>query len=182
LNFGIGLTVAGVNNNVIEDNTIFGNANGIVLVPGIEGNIIRRNLVTGNPPLDSPSIKGVDIGNGATAGANAFEGNVCLTSINAPCPSVGVSLTASPNPVPVTGSALLGATTISWIAPGLTGVEVHIGSPDGPLFAAGGERGSATTGLWLTDGLTFYLQDVTGGKLLTADNTLATLVVLVQKM
>jgi hypothetical protein len=35
--------------------------------------------------------------------------------------------------------------------------------------------------LWVSDGLTFYLQDVTGGKPLTSDYTLATLVVHLQK-
>ena len=37
--------------------------------------------------------------------------------------------------------------------------------------------GSAQTGRWVSDGTTFYLQDVTSGKPLTANNTLATLVV-----
>jgi hypothetical protein len=34
---------------------------------------------------------------------------------------------------------------------------------------------------WVPDGMTFYLQDVTGGKPLTSDYTLATLVVNLQK-
>jgi hypothetical protein len=86
------------------------------------------------------------------------------------------SLTASPNPIRVTGAAN-GATTISWNAPNTASIEIHVGSPNGPLFAAGGNNGSAQTAAWVTDGTTFYLQDVTGGKPLTADNTLATLVV-----
>jgi hypothetical protein len=32
----------------------------------------------------------------------------------------------------------------------------------------------------VTDGMTFYLQDISGGKALTADNTLATVVVRLQ--
>jgi hypothetical protein len=52
-----------------------------------------------------------------------------------------------------------------------------VGSPSGPLFTYQGSQGSAQTGAWVTDGMTFYLQDVTGGKPLTAANTLATLVV-----
>jgi hypothetical protein len=92
----------------------------------------------------------------------------------------GASLTASPNPIPVTGAAD-GTTTISWNAPTATYVEVHIGSPNGPLFAWNGNQGSAQTGSWVTDGMTFYLQDVTRGKPLTAANTLATLVVHLQK-
>jgi hypothetical protein len=126
---------------------------------------------TGNP--------GFDIKNLATAGANAFEGNICLTSVNAPCPSVGPSLTASPNPITVRGTAI-GSTIISWNAPDAQAIEIHIGSPSGPLFVTGGNRGSAQTGPWVSDGMTFYLQDVTGGNPLTSDYTLATLVVHLQ--
>ena len=94
---------------------------------------------------------------------------------------IGPLLTASPNPVPVTGNDFLASTTISWSAPDAQVIEIHIGSSDGPLFAFGGNRGSAKTGTWVSDGMTFYLQDVTGGKGLTSDNTLATLVVHLQR-
>ena len=89
------------------------------------------------------------------------------------------SLTASPNPI-VTGAAF-GTTTISWNAPNAANIEIHVGSPNGPLFASGGNRGSQQTGPWVADGTTFYLQDVSGGKPLTASNTLATLVVHLQR-
>ena len=171
--------------NVIEDNTAVGNTIGIILVAGVQGEIVRRNFVVGNPPLqvavDHPSGD-ADIVNLAAIGANTFQANVCLTSINAPCPaSTPPSLTANPNPIPITGSATLGMTTISWMAPVVEVVEVHIGSPNGPLFARSGGRGSAQTGLWVTDGATFYLQDVSNGKPLTAENTLATVVVRLQR-
>ena len=132
--------------------------------------------------VDHPSAtSGFDIRNLATVGANTFQANVCLTSVNAPCPaSTPPSLTATPNPIPATGSASLGMTTITWMAPGEVAVEVRIGSPNGALFAGGGSRGSAQTGLWVPDGMTFYLQDISGGKPLTAENTLATVVVRLQ--
>ena len=168
----------------MEDNTIVGNAVGIRLVAGTEGNIIRRNLVTANPPVQvavsNPSSTGVDILNLATAGANAFVGNVCLTSVNAPCPSVGPSLTASPNPIPVLGNAFHGSTTLSWNAPDAGVIEIRIGSPDGFLFTRMGNRGTIQTGIWVPDGMTFYLQDVTDGRPLTSDYTLAVLVVHLQ--
>ena len=151
------------------------------MVAGVEGDLIRRNFAVGNPPVqvavDHTSGGGADIVNLATAGANTFQANVCLTAVNAPCPGLGPSLTASPNPIPVTGSALHGMATISWSAPDAGLVEVRIGSPNGTLFAISGNRGSSQTGLWVSDGMTFYLQDVTGGKPLNAENTLATLVV-----
>ena len=132
--------------------------------------------------LDHASTKGVDIRNLADDGANTFQGNVCLTSLNAPCPAPAPpSLTASPNPIPVTGATILGTTTISWMAPGAEAVEVRIGRPNGALFVSGGSRGSAQTGPWASDGMTFFLQDISGGKPLTEENTLAMLVVRLQR-
>jgi hypothetical protein len=98
-----------------------------------------------------------------------------------PASGNGASLTASPNPIPVMGAAD-GTTTISWNAPNAANVEIHVVSPNGPLFASGGNQGSAQTGPWVADGTTFYLQDVTGGKPLTATNTLATLVVHLRRL
>lgn len=92
----------------------------------------------------------------------------------------GASLTAIPNPVPVTGSAL-GTALISWNAPNAQVIEVHVNSPTGPLFTQNSNRGSMYTGPWLTDGMTLYLQDVTGGVTSSAANTLATTVVHLQK-
>ena len=72
--------------------------------------------------------------------------------------------------------------TINWNAPKATYIEIHVGSPNGPLFTYEGNRGSSQTGPWVADGTTFYLQDVTGGKPLTANNTLALLVVHLQRL
>jgi parallel beta-helix repeat protein len=170
---------------VIEDNIVLGNTNGIILNAGTQRNVFRRNLAVGNPPtqiaLDYASTNFADVRNLSGSDTNRFQGNICLTSVNAPCPALGTTLTASPNPIPVTGSASLGMTTISWTAPDADAVEVHIGSPNGVRFADGGSRGSEQTGLWVPDGMTFYLQDVSGGRPLTAENTLATLVVHLQK-
>jgi parallel beta-helix repeat protein len=91
-NFGIGIEGTGTNDNVVENNTITGNTNGLYMTAGVQGNIIRRNLIVGNPPiqvdLDHPSAKGVDIKNQAQSGANTFQSNRCLTAVNAPCPAV----------------------------------------------------------------------------------------------
>ncbi len=142
--------------------------------------------MVGNPPVqvavDHAADTGFDIKNQTAPGSNnVFTGNICLTALNAPCPALEPSLTASPNPIPVTGSALLAVTTLSWMAPGVDALEVHVGSPNGPLFAASGERGTAPTGQWVADGMTFFLQDVTSGKPLTVDHTLTTLVVRLQR-
>jgi hypothetical protein len=92
----------------------------------------------------------------------------------------GGVISASPNPATKSsnGDAM---TTISWSAPsGVTLVQVAIGSPTGPVFASGGPTGSLATGPWVSNGLTFYLQDISNGKALTAANTLGTVVVTVQ--
>jgi hypothetical protein len=66
------------------------------MAAGVHGNVIQRNLVVGNPPLQvaidhSPST-GFDIKNaGADDGTNTFTDNVCQTSMNAPCPAAAPS-------------------------------------------------------------------------------------------
>lgn len=87
----------------------------------------------------------------------------------------GASITAIPNPIPVTGFGD-GAALITWVAPNASVVEVHIGGPTGPLFAISGNRGSEMTGTWVADGTAFYLQDVSGGATASASNTIATTV------
>ena len=184
-NFGIGIPAPANTGNIVEDNEIVGNVNGLFLAAGVQGNTFRRNTILGNPPIQiavdhtANTSSGFDIKNLATAGANTFEANACLTSINAPCPAA--SLTATPNPVLVQGAADLGTTTISWTARGVDAVEIRVGGPDGELFTRGGSRGSAQTGLWVRDGMTFYLQDAGNARALTAENTLATVVVRLQR-
>jgi hypothetical protein len=82
-----------VNDNVIVDNVVTGNTNGIVILsPAAEGNLIGRNLVVGNPPVqipvDHPGTVGVDIRNLAPADANTLEDNICLSGVNVECPKV----------------------------------------------------------------------------------------------
>ena len=86
------------------------------------------------------------------------------------------AISASPNPATMRASGR-GVTTISWNAGSSTSIEIHVGSPTGTLFVSGGTQGSAQTGEWVVNGLTFYLQDVSGGKPLTAANTLGIVVV-----
>ena len=85
------------------------------------------------------------------------------------------AISASPNPVPHTATGYP-MTTITWNAPAASAIEIHVGSPTGALFVSGGNAGSAPTGPWVMQGLTLYLQDVSGGKALTAANTLGTVV------
>jgi polysaccharide pyruvyl transferase WcaK-like protein len=83
-------------------------------------------------------------------------------------------ITAAPNPIPDADNSGLGATTLSWSVEGATLVEVRVGAPDGPLLSRTGPTGTARTGGWVSDGLVFFLQDVSEGRPLTASHTLAT--------
>lgn len=93
LNFGI--NIAGIEN-LVEENVTVGNANGIVLTPAASGNMVRRNIITGNPTLqDSQTFgavpaaaAGFDIVN-LSANANTFDDNLCLTSnVSGLCPNI----------------------------------------------------------------------------------------------
>ena len=92
--FGLGL-VGTSRDNVIEENSIGGNINGVLLYPQTAGNLIRRNLIAGNPPVQvsvtAGSPVGVDILDRSAPGANRFVDNHCITydgpSPARPCPS-----------------------------------------------------------------------------------------------
>ena len=91
--FGIGL-VGTASGNVIEDNSVTANTNGVYIESGALNNVIRNNVIVGNPAIQSsntrPAVTAVDILNLGAAGRTTFERNVCVTATNAPCP-------ASPN-------------------------------------------------------------------------------------
>jgi parallel beta-helix repeat protein len=92
--FGLGLigTSAG---NVVEHNSIAGNANGVLIQAGASGNTIRENIAAGNPPSQVSrtygpigfDIKDEAASNGAR---NSFVRNWCITYGGpgpSPCPS-----------------------------------------------------------------------------------------------
>jgi parallel beta-helix repeat protein len=78
--------------NVIEQNAVSGNTNGIYIAAGAVDSVVRENVVVGNPGIQSaninPTSRALDIVNLAPEGQTKFERNVCATSLNAPCPAV----------------------------------------------------------------------------------------------
>jgi glucose/arabinose dehydrogenase len=85
------------------------------------------------------------------------------------------SIWTDPEPIPVAAGATQGVTTVHWSSYGTSLIEIHLNAPDGNiLLASGPGTSSRITGNWVTEGLTFYLQDVSNGRPLTAANTLAT--------
>ncbi|MGA7412666.1 MAG: Ig-like domain-containing protein [Bryobacteraceae bacterium] len=141
-------------------------------------------LVAGGP--SGSAVTGLWVTNGMlfflqdASSGNQLSPAATLATLNVYLQSQANSLLATPNPVVPSSGTALGATTIQWNAPNTTSVEVHVSAPNGTLFAAGGSSGTATTGQWVSDGTTFYLQDTTGGKPLTAANTLGVVLVHVQ--
>ena len=109
--FGVGL-IGTSSGNLIEHNTISGNANGILIQSTAAGNTIRENIAAGNPPSQVSRTYGpvgFDIkDDAATNGArNTFERNWCITYAGpgpSPCPSFPAvaaptisAVTATPN-------------------------------------------------------------------------------------
>lgn len=86
-----------------------------------------------------------------------------------------VTFTSASNPVKVCDGTGLGVATVSYEAPSAALVEVRVGKVDGGLLAHTGYKATVKTGKWVHDGLVLYLQDVSNGKPLTPENTLATL-------
>jgi hypothetical protein len=96
-NFGLGLL--GISqDNLVENNKFGGNVNGVYLGAGgqVIGNVIRRNIIAGNPPAEAIREFGVAIGADiqdlSAPGTNTFEHNRCLTYVGSlqpsPCPSI----------------------------------------------------------------------------------------------
>ena len=98
-NFGVGL-VGTSKNNLIEKNKIGGNLNGVFIASTTEGgNVLRRNIIAGNPPVQVSATFGTSIGadiqDQSAPGSNTFEDNWCLTYAGAgppPCPNLGKPL------------------------------------------------------------------------------------------
>jgi SAM-dependent methyltransferase len=87
------------------------------------------------------------------------------------------SIAAHPNPFHPDPRGL-GHTTLSWMSYATSKVEIHIGAPDGHIFATSGPGSfSQETGHWVRDGTKFYLQNVSGGLALTSENTLGVVTV-----
>jgi hypothetical protein len=83
------------------------------------------------------------------------------------------SISANPNAL-IVNSQGFGQTTFSWTSYAISRVEVRVNAPDGPVFTASGPGSfSKQTGHWARAGITFYLQNVSNGLPLSADNTLA---------
>ena len=71
------------------------------------------------------------------------------------------------------GTDVLTRASLNWQTRGVSRIEIHIDRVDGPVFASGGPAGVETTGNWVRDGTTFFLQDASSGSSISPENTLA---------
>ncbi|MGH9585135.1 MAG: hypothetical protein ACRD4O_19625, partial [Bryobacteraceae bacterium] len=178
-----GNAVAGQPYSDVEPNSVANSVNAIV--NGETGQVVNAGIPTGSTGIYQVQvIMPGDLPANATTpvyiAQNAFISNTVTIPVST-TPGTPVSqnntgtLSASPDPVPASPSGL-GTTTLNWTSTS-NSVEVHVNSPSGPLFAAGGNSGSAATGPWVTNGMTFFLQDASQGTPASSANTLATLTV-----
>jgi glucose/arabinose dehydrogenase len=87
---------------------------------------------------------------------------------------IGGTISAQPNPFTPNPQGL-GRTTLTWTSTGTNRVEIHVNAPNGNLLTGSGPGTfTATTGQWVQNGMTFYLQNVSDGLPSTSANTLAT--------
>ena len=76
-------------------------------------------------------------------------------------PAAGVTFMANPDPI-MLNSGSHGMTTLTWDAPGYNQLAIFVGSPTGSsMTGTVGSSGSAPTGNWVTDGVQFFLMDLT---------------------
>lgn len=87
--FGIGL-INGAWRNIVEENTISGNTNGLYITSGARQTLVRSNTIVGNPDIQTantyPGARALDIVNLAPSGETTVERTICVTALNAPCP------------------------------------------------------------------------------------------------
>lgn len=85
-------------------------------------------------------------------------------------------LLATPNPVILGPGQTSGTTTLRWQTSGVTSVQIRVSSPTGtPMTGLEAANGSTVTGNWVTNGMTFYLQDASDGNSSGTSKTLSTI-------
>lgn len=88
----------------------------------------------------------------------------------------GEGIRAESNPIQVCDGKGAGTATLYWSFPGRQ-IDIRIGAPDGKLWGSPPSQGSSTTGAWVQDGMTFYVQDRNTEPSTSPDSTLGTVVV-----
>jgi hypothetical protein len=95
--------------------------------------------------------------------------------------TVSTALAARPEHIIDTDGSGLGETELVWTISPPRQCEIRVGAPDGKLFSVASASGSQKTEKWVRNGMTFFLQDVSAGRTLAPENTLAQVTVEVSR-
>ena len=179
---GVGITSAWIGSD-FATNTISGTSMASPHVAGVAAQYLQLHPVAYPAEVHSAILN--DASQGKISGIfiagtpNRLLYSPFVTPSPSPTPPQATgSISASPNPIQVCDGTGLGVTTLSWSVTNVSSVQVRINAPNGTLFASSGPSGGQqTTGKWVTNGMVFYLQNVSGGLPLTSANTLATVTV-----
>jgi len=185
------LATEGLHSGAIRDEISRGNINTTAVDPvdrpaPPSGNQLFPTDANGLVETRTPAqVLFLAFGSKATANAGGFfpagvNGGInAASTIAAPASGTQI-ISASPNPILVSGSDTAGTTVITFNAP-VSATQLRLNSPDGLLLLNAAGSGSFSTGPFVSDGTTFYLQDASSGNPASAANTLGTVVVRVQK-
>ena len=80
-------------------------------------------------------------------------------------------LSVSPNPAPFDARGLA-TVTLEWTSTGAEATELRLSGPGGTLVSRTAGCGRTETGPWVSDGMTFFLQDASADKARTLGSTL----------
>ena len=83
--------------------------------------------------------------------------NDCETCHTGGTPTKNFPLVANPTPATVCDASGYGSTLLSW--GDLNPFDIHVGAPDGGLFASASGAGEQATGKWVKNGTEFFLVD-----------------------
>ena len=84
--------VGNASGNFVDTNLVTGNTNGIYIGAAVGQNLVRDNIVVGNPPIQvgntRPEVRALDIVNLSPPERTIFQRNKCVTALGAPCPVI----------------------------------------------------------------------------------------------
>lgn len=126
-----------------------------------------QNAAGGNSSGDQNTIQKVTAaitsgGSGSQSGGGGTGGPAGNTA----------TFYANPNPITADAGRSTGKTTLYWNQPAYSQLMILVGSPTGPpMTGILPNQGSNDTGDWVSDQMTFYLQDASSGSATGANRT-----------
>jgi hypothetical protein len=139
---------------------------------GFEGPI--GSATTGNWVTDGTIFYLQDASDGNSSGAARTLASVRVQVTTGATNPTQATFSATPNPIVIPAGRRTGQTTLRWNAPGISRIQIRVNSADGiALTTTLGSSGAVLTANFVTDGMTFYLQDARSGNSAGASKTLA---------